>query len=102
METKKQSLIPLHNAIEAVAPIFGVSVPTFGDPTTVRIDFKDEATDDQKTSAQNILNSFDWSTPFDRRTEKEKALDAIISDYAKNKADVLTGIDVDKTLDVTP
>lgn len=90
---KKQSLIPLHNAIEAVAPIFGVSVPNFGDPTTVRIDFKDEATDEQRKAAQAVLSAYDW-VDVPMKTHKEKAFEAIIADYIANKPQVLNGIDL--------
>ena len=43
----------LHKAIEAVAPIDGVS--------RNRIDFKEGATPEQRKAAATVLQSFDWT-----------------------------------------
>jgi len=43
----------LHKAVEAVAPIHGVS--------RNRIDFKDTATAAQRAAAEQVLQSFDWA-----------------------------------------
>ncbi len=51
----------LQATIAALAPIDGLSVPTFGNSATVRIDFKASATGPQRTAAQNALTAFDWS-----------------------------------------
>lgn len=48
----------LHEAIKAVCPIHGVSV-TWSDRTKWRIDFKDEATQEQRTAAQAVMDAFD-------------------------------------------
>jgi hypothetical protein len=42
----------LHKAVEAVAPIHGVS--------REKINFKDDATPDQKAAAAEVLRTFDW------------------------------------------
>lgn len=47
----------LHQTIEAVCPIHGVS----GSQGSVRIDYKPEATSQQQTDAQTALAAFDWS-----------------------------------------
>jgi hypothetical protein len=54
------SISKLHEDIEAVCPIHGVSV---GDPTdkqTWTIHFKDEATGQEQTDAQAVVDGFDW------------------------------------------
>lgn len=51
----------LHDTIESVCPIDGVSVGNWGQAGTVRIDFDPTATDQQKSAAQQALASFDWS-----------------------------------------
>lgn len=48
----------LHESIESVCPIDGVSV---GTERSVSIDFKPEATSDQRSAAQAVVGSFDWS-----------------------------------------
>lgn len=56
-----QDILRLHQAISAVSPIMGLSVGTWGDVNTVRIDYDSSATNTQKTNAQSTLQSFDWS-----------------------------------------
>jgi len=51
----------LHNAITAVCPIHGVSIGDETDKTTWTISFKDEATDEEKTAAQAIIDAVDVS-----------------------------------------
>jgi hypothetical protein len=51
----------LNAAIAAVCPIDGVSVGTIGDPATVRIDYRPEATTEQRAAAQAALAAFDWN-----------------------------------------
>lgn len=50
------TIIDLTNAIAAVCPIYGVS----GDRASLRIDFRDEATPEQRAAAEAIAASFDW------------------------------------------
>jgi hypothetical protein len=49
----------LTSAIAAVCPIHGVSIGSKDDKATWRIDFKDEATEPQRTSAQGVVDAFD-------------------------------------------
>lgn len=51
----------LHEAILAVCPIVGVSVPTEGTSVGVRIDYAPGATAQQRSDADAVLASFDWS-----------------------------------------
>ena len=53
----------LHDALEAVAPIDGVSINRWDDRSTWRIDFTDEATEEQKAAAQAALEAFDPTEP---------------------------------------
>ncbi len=49
----------LDQAIKTVCPIDGLS----GDRNGVRIDFRPEATDEQRAAAKDVLKSFDWDAP---------------------------------------
>ena len=51
--------IKLDAAIKSVCPIHGVSIGRKDDKTTWRIDFKDEATAEQRASAQAVFDTFD-------------------------------------------
>lgn len=61
----------LHRRIKAVAPIDGVSAPDPADKSTWRVDFKDEATQEERDAAQAVIDAFDqnaahvptWITP---------------------------------------
>ena len=55
------NLEKLHNAIAAICPIDGVSIGIQDDKTTWRIDFKDEATADEKAAAQAVIDAADLS-----------------------------------------
>ncbi len=49
----------LHGVVEAVAPIFGVSVGDTLNKATWRIDFKPEATQQQRDDAAAVVAAFD-------------------------------------------
>lgn len=51
----------LHSAISAVCPIEGISVGIIGDSSSVKFFALSAATAQQKTAAQNAINTFDWS-----------------------------------------
>jgi len=53
----------LHTAIEAVAPIDGVSVGSRADKSSWRVAFKPEATDQQKANAAAVVAGFDIDAP---------------------------------------
>lgn len=50
-------------AIKAVCPINGVSIGRVNDKSTWRIDFKDEATQEQRQAAQAALDAFNPEAP---------------------------------------
>jgi hypothetical protein len=54
-------LARIYQSVSAVCPILGLSVGAPGEPSSVRIDFHDEATEEQRTVAQSIVAAFDWS-----------------------------------------
>lgn len=51
----------LDAATRAVCPIDGVSVDAATDPPAVRIDYRPEATADQRAAAEAAVAAFDWS-----------------------------------------
>jgi hypothetical protein len=51
----------LHLAIATVCPIVGINIGSMGDPASVTFIPDPSATASQITSAQNTINSFDWS-----------------------------------------
>lgn len=59
-------LARLDEAIKAVCPIHGVA----GTQGNVRIDYKPEATAQQRTDAQAVLAAFDWSQAADDAWER--------------------------------
>jgi hypothetical protein len=53
----------LHDRLQLVCPIVGVSVGKLADKATWRIDFAPEATAEQRTAAQAALQAFDPDAP---------------------------------------
>lgn len=68
----------LHTAIQAVAPIDGVSIGNVNDKTTWHINFRAEATASQRDAAQLILLAFDVTAPAPRSVLAQ-ALDTAIN-----------------------
>lgn len=70
------NIISLHNAIEAVCPIHGVSIGKDDDRLSWRIDFSATATDAQKIAAEQILEAFSTNaaTASDVRAEASRRL----------------------------
>lgn len=52
----------LHERIESVCPISGVSLGSHNDKSTWRINFRPEATPVQRAAAQTVLDAFDVAT----------------------------------------
>ena len=52
-------IVKLDNDIKAECPIHGVSIGSWDDQSSWRIDFKSEATQSEKDDAQTIMDSFD-------------------------------------------
>lgn len=63
----------LHNEISKVCPIVGVSIGDENDKATWRIDFKNEATKEQKQKAMTILNSFVYEEIIEKSLEDRVA-----------------------------
>ena len=57
----RNSALILTNAVASVCPIYGVSIGRADDKTTWRIDFKDEATSEQRAAAAATVAAFVWS-----------------------------------------
>lgn len=107
------SFIRLDKEIRNVLiPIHGIS----GSEGSIRIDFKDEATTQQKLDAQNIVNNFDWSdaahsvwlnlqnrslakTFLDSTGANEKLIRAV-ADILKDEINILRGWITDFKTDV--
>ena len=53
------NIVDLDRAIAKVCPIHGVAVGRWEDRDTWRIDFKDEATSEQRVAAMRVLQEFD-------------------------------------------
>lgn len=56
----------LHKQIESIAPIEGVSIGRANDKGTWRIDFKAEATPEQRIAAQTAIDLFDTQAAIDK------------------------------------
>ena len=54
--------VALNAAISAVCPIYGVSV-TWADKSKWRINFKPEATTEERAAAQGVVDAFDPTAP---------------------------------------
>ncbi len=50
----------LHEAIDLVCPIYGISIGNQEDKTTWAIRFKDGATDSEKIAAQIVIDNFEY------------------------------------------
>lgn len=62
----------LSASIAEVAPIHGVSVGNRNDKSTWRVDFKPDATDQQKAAAQAVVNAFVFSRPTPAMVDAER------------------------------
>lgn len=84
MATRKPTPLDLHKAIEAVAPIEGVSRKG----NTARIDYQEGATAKQRRAAEAILAAWDWQAEIEdppTDTERIAALELLV---AKLQADI--------------
>lgn len=74
------SAAKLDSEIQKVCPIFGVSIGRKEDKATWRIDYKPEATQEQRDAAVSVMESYVWDDkPIKNETEMrianiEKAL----------------------------
>jgi hypothetical protein len=56
---KNRLIDQIANQITAIAPTIRISFPDFQDKSTWRIDFKPEATPQQRVAAQQVIDQFD-------------------------------------------
>lgn len=84
-------VIKLHAAVNAavgvVAPIYGVSIGRKDDKATWRIDFKDEATPEQRAAAAEVLTSFDA-----QKVLHNAAIDAQIAELESASGGYIRGV----------
>ena len=66
----------LHDAIQTVCPIDGVSLGKMNDKSTWRIDFKSHATSAERQAAQSALTTFDVAV---EEQKMKDAADAVIA-----------------------
>lgn len=59
------NIASLHEAVAAAAPIYGVKAGRANDRATWAIDFREEATDQERAAAQAAMDA--WTEPAERR-----------------------------------
>lgn len=62
----------LHEAIASVCPIDGVSIGDKNDKTKWRVSYKPEATPQQLTAAQGVIDAFVWDETPDDPSDSDK------------------------------
>lgn len=62
----------IHEAIEQVCPIEGVSIEDKTDKKTWRIQFKSTASSEQKAAAQKVIDAFDLDAPDEEEIARQK------------------------------
>ena len=65
----------LDQLIKAVCPIHGVSFDKLDDKSTWRVDYKDEATSEQKDKAKEIINKFIWNDEIEKRETRKQIIE---------------------------
>lgn len=70
------AIVRLTDAVSAVCPIHGIQG---GTQSTAQIDFKDEATTEQRAAAESVLAAFDWSDAAQVAWERKKRRDAAVA-----------------------
>ena len=61
----------IHEEIQKVCPIVGMSFGVLEDKSTWQIRFADEATEEQKKSAQVLLDAFEWNEQTQKYAERK-------------------------------
>lgn len=92
------NLEKLHNLIKLVCPIHGISIGDATDRATWIISFKDEAADDEKATAQAVIDDADFSILDDAKfITKVTAYNRIEEKYGEDKLndifDILDNLD---------
>lgn len=65
----------LHAAIEKICPIAGVRIGRRDDKETWQIAFADEATEEQRDAALDVLASFEADVPYNLLSRTERVAD---------------------------
>lgn len=60
----------IEQQIEKVCPIDGISFGNLDDKSTWRIDFRANATDEERSAAHDVLNQFTWDTQKEKDVKK--------------------------------
>lgn len=68
--------VAVDRAIKAVCPIHGISFGKLNDKLTWKIHYKDEASDEEKATAEKLLAEFEWND----EKEAEAKLDMLVKD----------------------
>lgn len=66
----------LDQEIKKICPIDGISFPNLEDKTGWRVDFKDEATPEQRQAAIEYIENFVWTEADEQREKKLADLEA--------------------------
>lgn len=72
----------INNEIEKLCPIHGISFGILEDKTTWRIDFKDEATEEQKIAAQNFIDNFVYDENFQKYLDDQTKIEKYKNDLS--------------------
>lgn len=68
------------NQVIEVCPIDGISFGKLNDKATWRIDYKPEATDQQKQAAQSVIDNFVWDAATQQKDAKQQLIDKYKND----------------------
>lgn len=85
-------IVRLDAALKNVCPIHGVSIGRWANRLTWRIDFKDEATPEQRVAARAVMDAFDPQAPENNQIPKtpiEQLLDKLVTKGVLTKQDAL-------------
>lgn len=69
----KPIALRIHEAVEEVCPIDGISIEDAKDKKTWRIDFRSTATDEQKKAARQVVKDFDPNGEDPKEVSKKAA-----------------------------
>lgn len=90
---------PLFLAIRAACPVESISIGKRDDKSTWRIDFKPEATPQQRAAGQAVIDAFDLSAPLPPKRNLQKEIDdamAVIAALIKKGTITRQDIDAEK------
>lgn len=68
--------------LKKICPIHGMSFGKLNDKSTWRIDFTDEATEEQKATAQAYVDAFEWTAELEQKQLDDQLLDKYKNDLS--------------------